>query len=123
MTHESFMSRDIDDANKEIVIQMPVGKSEFRCDASFLLFLETIAIDTRERPDQGRLTMIDMTCGAYDYTFHDRLRLYHEWARRERVEERKDGSRVQGKDREGGSAAKGIHTPAEGAGALFVLYS
>jgi len=33
------------------------------------------------------------------------------------------GSRVQGKDREGGSAVKGIRTPAEGAGALSVFYS
>jgi hypothetical protein len=80
------MARDIDDADKEIVIKMPVGKSEFRCDASFLLFLETIAIDTRECPDQRGLTVIDMPRGAYDYTFHDRLRLYHEWDRRERVE-------------------------------------
>jgi hypothetical protein len=83
------MARDIDDADKQVVIQMPVGKSEFRCDASFLLFLETIAIDTRECPDQRGLTVIDMPRGAYDYTFHDRLRLYHEWDRRERVEEGK----------------------------------
>jgi hypothetical protein len=73
------MTRDIDDTDKQIVGKVPVGKTKLRRDASFLLLLETITIDTRERPDQGRLTMVDMPRGAYDYTFHDRVKLYHEW--------------------------------------------
>jgi hypothetical protein len=85
------MTRDVDDTDKQVVIQVPVRKTEFRRDASFLLLLETITIDTRKRPDEGRLAMVDMTGSAYDYSFHDRLRLYHEWDRRERVEEGEKG--------------------------------
>jgi len=48
-----------------------VSETQIDCDPAPFLFREAVGVDARERFDQGRLAVVDMTGGADEKTLHE----------------------------------------------------
>src|SRR5262245_56942399 len=64
---ESLVTRNIDKAEHGAIRCGQVGKAEIDRDAACLFFFEPIGIDTRERPDERSLAVINVTGSSDDH--------------------------------------------------------
>src|SRR5437870_12581170 len=67
---ETFMSRDIDEAEADRsaarVLKFHVREADVDSDSAALLFFQPVCVNASESFDQRGLTMVDMTGGAHD---------------------------------------------------------
>jgi hypothetical protein len=61
------MTRNVYDAEVLPAGKIEISESEFNGDATTLLFLEPVGIDSGNRLDQRGLSMVDVSGGSEDY--------------------------------------------------------
>ena len=70
--NESFVARNVDEADGRIRIENKIGKSDIDCDSAVLLFLQAVGVDAGERLDERGLAVIDMSSRSYDNVRHNK---------------------------------------------------
>lgn len=60
--HEILVSRDVDYPDSANTVQLEWRETEIDRDSASFFFGKTVCIDTSERANERRLSVIDMTC-------------------------------------------------------------
>lgn len=68
--NKPFVPRNVDKANAHIS-QIEISEPNVDGDATPLFFRQPIGVNPGKRAHQGRLAVIDMTCCADNYRFHE----------------------------------------------------
>jgi hypothetical protein len=67
VVHEALMAGHVDEAQGLAALDRPIGEADVDGDAARLLFGQTVGVDSRERPHQRRLRMIDVASRTDDH--------------------------------------------------------
>ena len=67
VVHEALMAGHVDEAQGLAALDRPIGEADVDGDAARLLFGQTVGVDSRERPHQRRLPVIDVAGRADDH--------------------------------------------------------
>jgi len=75
---KALVARDIDKAEAKSVAaikggKFQVGESDVNGDAAPLFFFESVSVDPSQGADEGRLAMIDVSCGADNDGLHGNI--------------------------------------------------
>ena len=68
--HEPFVTRHVDEADGGTVVEAEVGEPDVDGDAAFLLLLQPVCVDSRQRLDERGLAVIDVAGGSDDDVGH-----------------------------------------------------
>ena len=69
--NEPIVSRDIDEAQHDIVVAAPIGETEIDGHAATLFFRQAVGIDAGQGGHQRGLAVIDMSGGGHDHWSDD----------------------------------------------------
>ena len=64
---ETLVARHVDEADRVAPGHRQIGEAEVDGDAAPLLLRQPVGVGSRQRPDQGRLAVVDVAGGADDH--------------------------------------------------------
>jgi hypothetical protein len=64
------MAGDVNESNPQIFSQVQVSEAQIDGDAAALFFFPAVRVYPRERQDQRRFPVIDVSRGSHDDVFH-----------------------------------------------------